>query len=359
MEDLQKGPTASRPTFRLIQVLRACAAMMVVGFHSTAVVRNLVHAPIGIWGNGSGGVDIFFVISGFVMTLSSAPLRHASHPARTFLARRLERLVPLYWIASAVTIVLALYGPAISRGPLGTAWHVAASFLFLASSTHGKVNDPVLFVGWSLNFEMAFYFLFAVALAFRASLLKTVVPILLVVAAMSYLPQRGMPLVVKFYEDPMLLDFAGGILLALSVTHLRRMRWPFSVLLLVAGWTLLLGGSWMIHWYWRPELWGAAGMAIVAAAVALEGRWGARTPRWLQELGDASYSIYLVHAIILPHLGVLLAKWGRNDGTAVAVCIATLLVASAVCGVLVYRLVERPIMGWFKGKRKTAVPANA
>jgi exopolysaccharide production protein ExoZ len=356
---LQDGPTASRPTYLLIQVLRACAALMVVGFHSTFVIRNLEHQPIHIWGNGSGGVDIFFVISGFVMTISSAPLRDAAHPARTFLARRLERLVPMYWIATVAAILIALYGPAYTRASLGTAWHQVASFLFVASATNGQLNDPLLFVGWSLNFEMAFYVLFAVALAMRASLLKVVAPVLIVVTVLAFLPHPGISPAVSFYADPMLLDFLGGILLAMAVPQVRRMAKPTALLLLIAGWSLFLGGSWMIHRSWRAELWGCAGIAIIAAAVALEHPWGRRMPRWLLELGDASYSIYLVHALILPHVGMLLAKWSRHDRIAAATSMAALLTTASLSGVLVYRLIERPITNWFKGRRRTAIPAVA
>jgi len=98
VEHLQDGPTASRPTYRLIQVLRAIAALMVVLHHAFLMLRDRNGLGYGNWINGGAGVDIFFVISGFVMTVSSAPLHSSRHPAWTFLAWRLERIVPMYWL---------------------------------------------------------------------------------------------------------------------------------------------------------------------------------------------------------------------------------------------------------------------
>jgi len=99
---LQDGPTASRPTYFLIQVLRAIAALMVVVFHTTTMLADRNALPVREWVNGASGVDIFFVISGFVMTVSSAPLRKSRHPARTFMARRIERIVPMYWLVTTL-----------------------------------------------------------------------------------------------------------------------------------------------------------------------------------------------------------------------------------------------------------------
>jgi exopolysaccharide production protein ExoZ len=356
---LQDGPTASRPTYRLIQVLRAVAALMVVAHHATLILSERDALPVGNWMNGAAGVDIFFVISGFVMTISSAQLRKTLHPARTFLARRLERIVPLYWIVTSVKLVTLLAAPALVVNAMGTPWHVIASYLFLPSRDAVGQHEPLLAVGWTLNFEMAFYALFAVILAMRAPLLKVAAPVLIVVAFASTLPQPWMPAAVFWYERPMALEFLFGILLALSVHRVRRLPMGVAFVLLACGFaTILLWPEPLVSW-WRGVQWGIPALAIVAAAVALENKLGERVPRWTLELGDASYSIYLTHDLALPALAVLFARAKIHGAGAILYCEIAMVLAATLTGELCYRVVELPIMRWFKGRRRTAVPANA
>jgi exopolysaccharide production protein ExoZ len=356
---LQDGPTASRPTYHLIQVLRAIAALMVVAHHTTLMLHDRNGLPVANWINGGAGVDIFFVVSGFVMTISSAPLRGSTHPARTFLARRIERIAPMYWIATTVKLMTVLIAPALALNALGTPWHVIASYLFLPSrNAHGLI-EPILVVGWTLNYEMAFYVLFAVALATRASLLKVLAPVLILLALLWVVPQHGVPDAVRWYETPMVLEFLAGIVLARVLPRIKRLAAPVALLLVIAGFTGLLTMAWPNFSVWRGVGWGLPAIAIVCGALALEKRWGAKTPRWLLEVGDASYSIYLVHGFALPVIGVFLSRFGSQWRGVVPVSLAAAVILSTIAGMVVYRLVERPIANWFKGRRRTAVPVNA
>ena len=130
---------------------------------------------------------------------------------------------------------------------------------------------------------------------------------------------------------------------------------------------LVLAGFWpLLTWnapgvnYLRGVMWGVPATAVVAGALALEARWGTRSPRWLLELGDASYSIYLVHTFVLPALGGFVlhwpARWNDHWPMEVDLAVLVLVVISALAGEGLYRTVELPIMQWFKGRRRTAVP---
>jgi peptidoglycan/LPS O-acetylase OafA/YrhL len=350
LKHLQDGPTASRPTYRLVQVLRAVAALMVVMHHSTILIADRTHAGSN-WVNGGAGVDIFFVISGFVMTISSAPLVATKHPARTFLARRLERILPMYWLITTLKVLFVLAAPALAVNALGTPWHVISSYLMFPS------YEPVIIAGWTLNFEMAFYVLFAVALAWRVPVLRVAAPVLLVAVVLGVTPPGRDRHLIPFYENSMVIEFLFGILLAKSLPMVRRIAWPVAVAMAAVGLAALL--FWVAPNFsmWRGVLWGVPALAIVCGAVVLEGRMGRSAPRWLMELGDASYSIYLTHGLALPALGYLVMHITLRSTLQYWAMLFALIVCCALVGEATYRLVELPITRWFKGRRRTAVPA--
>ncbi len=356
---LQAGPTAVRPTYRLIQILRAIAALMVVAHHATIMLWQRDGVPVQNWLAGSSGVDIFFVISGFVMTVSSAPLRSVAHPARTFLARRLERIVPMYWVVTTAKVVVLLLVPAVALNGLGTWQHVLSSYLFVPwLSVEGRF-EPVVVVGWTLNFEMAFYLLFAAALAWRWRPVWLLLPLLLLIPWTPFGWLLHVPVSFRFYISTVLWEFVFGMLLATVAERVRRWSWWVGAALVLAGFLPLLTWNAPGMNYWRGALWGVPALAVVAGAVAMEAWWGARSPRWALELGDASYSIYLIHTFVLPAVGLWLTRWPRGWPGEIAVALGMALLLSALSGELVYRLLELPMMRWFKGRRRTAVPVNA
>src|ERR1700677_21742 len=150
--------------FRGIQILRGLAACMVVVHHATQMWSQSVTRITGlpVWWTGAAGVDIFFVISGFVMAVSTIGREHKTHPARSFLERRIIRIFPLYWIVSAV---LLLKVAALEWHPqlAGSSPHVHVTFGYLLASfllipyrdSLGNIL-PLLIAGWTLSYEMFF-----------------------------------------------------------------------------------------------------------------------------------------------------------------------------------------------------------
>lgn len=356
---LQQGPTVARPTYRLIQVLRAVAALMVVAHHTTIMLWERGRLPVANWIAGSSGVDIFFVISGFVMTISSAPLRTAPHPARTFLARRIERIVPLYWVVTSVKVAVLLLLPTVALNGLGSVQHVLSSYVFVPYLSVERRFEPVVVVGWTLNFEMAFYLLFAAALALRWRPLFALTPLLLVVPCIPLRSMLGVPFSLWFYISTLLWEFVFGIALGTVVHAVRRWPWWIGLALCAAGFVPLWTWNAPGVSYWRGLQWGLPALAVVTGAVVMEARWGHKAPRWTLELGDASYSIYLVHTFVLPALGLWMAEWPHHWPFEISVSLGAAVTLSALSGELVYRVVELPMLRWFKGRRRTAVPANA
>jgi peptidoglycan/LPS O-acetylase OafA/YrhL len=154
-----------------VQMLRAVAALTVIVGHVQAQSildterfgGSFTPTHILPWG---AGVDLFFVISGFIMVASSEKLFAAPKGNVTFLARRFARIIPLYWIFATLYIVLKFL--AGSDGHPFPNWpDIVASYAFWPSDTFGDGHPrPFYTLGWTLNYEMFFYILFALFLAF-------------------------------------------------------------------------------------------------------------------------------------------------------------------------------------------------
>src|SRR5271168_1999681 len=199
-----------RAEIRMVQALRAAACLLVVIYHARLAAGGA--NTIRSWPNGAAGVDLFFVISGYVMVASSTELMARPDGWRVFLARRLRRIVPLYWLLTAAKLAVTELVPALTPHTRPTWWNVCASLAFIPARDAAGFIRPVLPVGWSLNFELFFYALFAVALALRLSPLW-LTPVLAGVAAAGsfYTPTWPAPLILA---NGMVLEFAAGVALA-------------------------------------------------------------------------------------------------------------------------------------------------
>jgi peptidoglycan/LPS O-acetylase OafA/YrhL len=179
-----------------IQALRFLAALMVVGAHLIPGFDTI----------GQHGVDVFFVISGFVMVYSSEELFSKPQAAKQFMWRRICRIVPLYWLMTAVVAASGNYS-----------WqHIATSLFFIPSVWPDAPSPmlPVLTVGWTLNVEMFFYLLFAawISMPRRIAVPGVCVTLLLVFMLGNYFPLSTA--VAAYWTSPKLLEFALGALIA-------------------------------------------------------------------------------------------------------------------------------------------------
>src|SRR5260221_5541231 len=144
-------------------MLRAIAATMVVFVHMDLQLQRLHYPTLGTnW--MASGVDIFFVISGFIMWTSVE--RRPEMTASSFFRNRLIRIVPLYWFATTLVLMVALIAPQVLNTTVLRPWHAIASYLFIpARHPTTGLFWPLLIPGWSLNYEMLFYAIFAIAIA--------------------------------------------------------------------------------------------------------------------------------------------------------------------------------------------------
>ena len=348
------GLRSSRPkSFRLIQVLRAVAALMVVGHHATILLEQRLHRTGLLWLGGAAGVDLFFVISGLVMTLSTQRIEQSARGAWTFLKRRLERIVPLYWIATSAKVLLALLLPALAVNAIGTPWHVLASYLFIPSLSPARTLEPVLIVGWTLEIELMFYLLYAASFLLRCSPWWTVTPVFAFLAcARLGTVAPGSKLLV--WGSTLNGEFLWGMALGAGVLRGRFLAPWLSLLFVLIGAALLLA-PWSFPEAWRSLTWGLPAAAIVAGALGLEATVGRAIPAFAQRLGDASYSLYLTHGFVLPLLGAGFFLDLLNPGSVTATILVLALMLSSACGLACYQWLELPMLRWFH-LRRAATP---
>lgn len=312
-----------------LQYLRALAALGVVAYHASDRA-GLAFAA------GKAGVDLFFVLSGFLMwAITDA----RTTPGR-FLADRIRRIVPSYWIVTTVMLGGALAGlfPAVEL----TGWHVAASYLFIpaVSPSNGEVW-PLLVPGWTLEYEIAFYLLFTLTLPLPRRLqLGTLTAVLLLAAAAHPLvPPRAVPL--AFLTHPHILEFLAGVWLA--VAFARGLFDARGTLPLLAGAAALAIAALLALAPDWPDaaLYGPPAVLIVAAVLAAEQRpGGVADIAPLRLLGDASYSIYLWHTLAIS----VTAKVAEVTHLAPAIAMPLHIVAGTVTGLVAFAVIERPLL---------------
>ena len=339
-------PASSGKTLLTIQALRALAAIMVVIHHLLTVIKeNSSHDRESQWMGGSTGVDIFFVLSGLVLMTSSRSLP-PKRAARTFLLHRLERIAPPYWLLTTFKVLLLVAVPTVSRKGLGSAWHIIASYLFLPAA-NGSDNSPVLIAGWTLTFETLFYLLFASALALRVNLVNFLAWTICLVAAGGLMIHPGGPALLTVF-DPIALEFLYGVLLGRALSARRLPQASFCLALLLCGYASLLWLAPYQSLWIRPFACGLPALAVVIGAVGLEGSIGSRIPRWVTELGNSSYSLYLTHGLLIPILVAALRKMQLNGQLAESlfVFLGTLLCVGV--GELFYRRIELPMLQFFR-----------
>ena len=335
-------------TFFNVQALRGIAACMVVLFHASEKWSIAATGRDSMaWSVGASGVDIFFVISGFVMATSSLSKGNGPQSAWEFFKRRLVRILPLYWIITTVLVIKIDLG--LVRN---TAWTGAVPLPFAFCSyllipyLHGGETSPILGQGWTLSYEMFFYLLFAAALAIRKSVPQFLTFVLCLLVLIGSFRTDDWPAITVLLR-PMLLEFLAGLWLGVAALKGRFLGPRLSISLAASAVLTELFLHPTQPFVGRLE-WGVCSILIFQAAVALEPVIGKRIPRWMLLVGDASYSIYLVHPMFLGYYTerlkaahVLLAGRVRlqDDVITLVVCLGL----SLLVGIVVYKAIELPL----------------
>ncbi|MGH6877177.1 MAG: acyltransferase family protein [Rhizomicrobium sp.] len=340
-----------------IQALRAAAAFLVVLVHLDRL------AELAGFGKnatvfGNSGVDLFFVISGLIMVVTTT---ERPQTAGQFLRHRIARIAPLYWAVTLAVFVLVLAEPALLQSTSANPVELVKSLAFIPYPRVDGQMHPIVFVGWTLNYEMFFYLMFASGLLFpgkRAGFAFVLGALVVsVVAGRVVGPQSP---VSRFYTQPLLLEFGGGMVLGLLLTKNLLPAWRTAAIVIgLSAFLLMLASPLIWRDVDRSVVAGLPALVIVASALMAERGGLLLNAAWLQLLGAASYSIYLTH-FFSTQIVVKIADHLGSPGKLEVVALgggAILLVA--LVGVIVHRAVELPLTAqarWLLGGRYKPLP---
>lgn len=354
-----------RQKFYTIQYLRGFAAMLVLASH--ALLYPLVKHDLGFGRLGWLGVILFFVISGFIMVVVTGEGRFA--PA-DFLRRRFIRIVPMYWGATLIAALLALLAPQLFKTTVYDTGQLVLSLLFIPF--HNPVSGgihPLYKLGWTLNYEIFFYLCFAL-LAFLGAQARVVGLTFafagLAVAGVLLQPEGA---VAQFYTSFMPLAFCAGAWIGLATLRgtIAMISKPAIYIVLLLGVTGLGEGMTFNNAALVEDGMAFVGLLAFASAVVLMAvRLENLIPRIrsLEFIGDASYSIYLVHIYEVAILaGLAFRLLDPADLWADYLVAAVSVAGGTVAGIAVYRWIEMPALRFFNrvlGRmRPEPVPAAA
>jgi exopolysaccharide production protein ExoZ len=325
-----------------VQWLRAIAAMMIVihhvNFHADWLREQAGAAPSALsfipW---SFGIHVFFVISGFIMILTT---KNFGEPGawRVFLLRRIIRIVPLYWILTSVVVVILLIAPHSVEIAGNKLSYIASSYFFIPVLRAPDDLRPILGPGWTLNYEMYFYAAMALATLWPRRLGVAILTVAFVGLAWVGRDLDKSTPVLFAWTDGIILEFLLGIFLGLLFETGRRIHGALAACLILAGTALAIP-----EFPWPAVLSaGLPAVMIVGGFVLCPPLKDTLATEWLTHLGNASYSIYLSHILVLrPFRDIWVRVVDGPWSPFLFMCSGVIL--SAAVGCLIHHLVEQPV----------------
>jgi exopolysaccharide production protein ExoZ len=334
-----------------VHLLRVAAALAVVYYHITSEAG--LNLPIAC---GTFGVDIFFVVSGFIIAYIG------TKSPDSFLLRRFIRIVPFYWSASLLLFCVAWFFPHLLRQTKADLPHLMYSLLFIPHETQHSGMFPTMILGWTLNYEMYFYILFTVALLvsrrFAPLICSAFLTLIVLAIALSGTENESL----KFYSRPIVFEFVFGIAVYYAVVkfdrradHFREVGWlkwllvastaAASVFIVVQG---LCAGFGLP----RHIVCGLPALIIVLGAILIEKLYRIQVKNKLTfVLGESSYILYLIHPYIIYGVLRLVVSPALGAGPAtIGILILSLLVLCSAIAIMIHLRFEKPAMDRLRGR---------
>lgn len=349
--------TTSPGRLEHIQSLRGLAALMVMFSHLYVIDQKYNTYPLLPEGLlfGLAGVDIFFVISGFIMVYITNKWTQPSW-ARVpeFLFARMSRIYPLYWGVSAALLIVYIIRPDMVFSSSPGNPNLIKSLLLFPDKTF-----PLLEVGWTLIHEIGFYIIFAGLLILRKSLRiwgLLVWASIIIITALTGITNTS--IITIYMLSPLTLEFiAGGIIGWFFIQVPSRFLPLITILALLSSFAAILayniiGDQGLIARHWTRTLTFTVPASMIVMLLALRDKDGRGCPKAFVKLGDWSYSLYLTHILTLSLLGRIWAKLGVQSPLLGFIAIVFMSIAAVAVAGLTYKLFEYPALSLSKKVRQ-------
>lgn len=335
-------------SFELLQAYRGVAALMVLLYHASPLFREALKldslAIFGVF--GYAGVDIFFVLSGFIICHVHRADIARPERVKEFLIKRMIRVFPAYWIVNLLIIPIYFIAPTFGEERYRDLGAIIQSLLLLPQREY-----PILTVGWSLTHELLFYALFALLILLPLNITRLLAACWFGASLLASTFAGGQAqenyLLFGFLLSKYNLEFALGCLCAYLI---RLSRPGYGLLLAVLGAAGLLtacivdvatsgGGE-----SYRVIAYGLPAAMLVLGSVWLEQERRVGVPQALKFLGDASYSLYLLHLPLLSLTVKLVQELRVGDWVGAHGAMILCLILTLVGGLVFHVRVERPML---------------
>ena len=347
-----------------LQLVRGIAAILVLLHHITSIIyknSNYEYA-LGIFDYGSIGVDLFFILSGFlIFTLHYQEIGY-SNKLGIFFKKRLIRIYPVYWVVTLALIPIYFIMPSFGVGYESDPGVILKS-LFLIPQDH----DPILGVGWSLVYEVFFYIMFGLFILLG----KKPAAIILsawMVASISLLNFEFGNYFFKFLFSPIIFEFLLGCLMAFLLLNVRFKQ---SLSIFFLGAVTFLGAVLLDEFVFdslsregivRVLIYGISSFLIILGIILIERQGNFKSNRMMTYFGDASYSIYLVHIPVILFLNKVFDFLGLYGTLSYPIATSILALVTLGSGCIFHNLIEKPLLSFlrkkiiYKDKNKSNVP---
>lgn len=345
---MRTSPTHLSGKLTEIQLLRAFAVFLVALAHSSSQINapQLFRPELGHF-----GVDIFFIISGFIMVLTTEKKKQG---AISFFLDRLTRIVPVYWFYSFVLLAVSIIAPSALRGTEFSLGHLILSLGFIPHVNPATESfSPFLRLGWTLNMEMMFYCVFSLAMFThfqkRVTIASTTLAVLVILGYGSTAINVDLWGPIEFWSSDLVLEFIMGM--GLGILYVRK-RIPQIKMSVAAG--IFIFGLCLAYYFsdaaiesqFRGIFWGIpAAMIVLSVLITTRQEPVTLISRTFAGVGNASFTIYLSHIFFFSILRLIWQSLKLPQGTLLAQISFQFLaiILAFTCGYLAYKIVEVPL----------------
>ncbi|MBA3869009.1 MAG: acyltransferase [Anaerolineae bacterium] len=343
-----------------LQAYRGIAAVMVVLFHMTVFAHE--HFNVDLLGKsfsfGYVGVDFFFVLSGFIIYFVNRKVMGVSQAVQPYLLKRFLRVYPIYWLITTAKIVVLFTLPSFAKPYETNVGQILRSYVLFPQPT----DLPIIGAAWTLSYEVMFYLIFGLAIVLGLWWFRRIFAIW----GISILAFQIIRLVAGTgFQSNYLLDFILNernfefMLGCLSAYLILNHQIPYRAWILAMGvivFTLsavYVDNNGVVPSY--TLFFGIASFLIVTASAGIESQRPFKLPRSLIFLGDASYSVYLTHALFINIFALILTRLDLVTRFGPTLPLILMAVFAIIGGCLVYGLVEKPLLSimnkWVKTRK--------